>query len=90
MNLWSQDKGHDNEMNALVSAIKKNEPSPISFDEIVEVTNASFVAAGLVAEYVIAMPLIDIIAGARPNFMKIAPIIKSLEIAKIRAILITD
>ena len=28
------------------------------------------------------MPLIDIIAGARPNFMKIAPIIRAIEAAK--------
>lgn len=47
MNLWSQDKGHCAEMDTLVKAITYNEPSPIPFEEIVEVTRASFVAAGL-------------------------------------------
>lgn len=32
------------------------------------------------------MPLIDIIAGARPNFMKIAPIIRAIELAQNRSI----
>ena len=47
MNLWRQDKGHEAEMAALVDAVKEGRPSPIPFDEIVEVTRASFSAAGI-------------------------------------------
>ncbi|MCS1411968.1 MAG: Inositol 2-dehydrogenase [Verrucomicrobia subdivision 3 bacterium] len=47
MNLWKLDKGHAAEMRALVEAVKKGESAPIPFDEIVEVTRASFAAAGL-------------------------------------------
>ena len=50
MNLWNQDKGHKAEMAVLVDAISNGKPCPISFDEIVEVTRASFVAAGLASE----------------------------------------
>lgn len=32
------------------------------------------------------MPLIDIIAGARPNFMKVAPIIRAIESARARGV----
>jgi predicted dehydrogenase len=42
MNLRSQDKGHRAEMQALVEAVKQGKPSPIPFEEIVEVTRASF------------------------------------------------
>jgi predicted dehydrogenase len=52
MNLWSQDKGHAAEMRALVNALRAGGPAPISFDEMVEVTQASFdvVAAAAAAE----------------------------------------
>lgn len=50
MNLWNQDKGHQAEMNALVSAVSSRKSCPIPFDEIVEVTRASFVTAGLSSE----------------------------------------
>jgi predicted dehydrogenase len=50
MNLWNQDKGHAAEMAALVGAVSDGRPSPIPFDEIVEVTRASFVAAGVLSE----------------------------------------
>lgn len=42
MNLWNQDKGHAAEIGAFIAAIEQGKPSPISLDEIVEVTNASF------------------------------------------------
>jgi predicted dehydrogenase len=42
MNLWRQNKGHQAEMQSLISAVRKGGPSPISFSEIVEVTRASF------------------------------------------------
>ena len=45
MNLWNQDKGHTAEMSALVEAVDNEQPSPIPFEEIVEVTRASFVAS---------------------------------------------
>ena len=38
MNLWKQDKGHNKEIELFVNAIKKGRPSPIPYDEIVEVT----------------------------------------------------
>ena len=50
MNLWSQDKGHSAEMDTLVNAITHGEASPIPFEEIMEVTKASFVAAGVAEE----------------------------------------
>jgi hypothetical protein len=31
------------------------------------------------------MPLVDLITGARPNFMKIAPIIRAIQARKLRA-----
>lgn len=40
--LWSQDKGHRAEMRALVAALTSGAPSPTPFDEIIEVTRASF------------------------------------------------
>lgn len=42
MNLWNQDKGHASEMAALVGSIKNDQPSPIPFEEIVEVTRVCF------------------------------------------------
>lgn len=47
MNLWRQDKGHGAEMKCLMDAVREGEVSPIPFDEIVEVTRASFQAAGI-------------------------------------------
>ena len=47
MNLWRQDKGHSGEMQALVSSLEEKSESPIPFEQIVEVTRASFQAAGL-------------------------------------------
>jgi len=41
MKLWRQDKGHGEEMRAFVEAVKKGSPSPIPFDEIVEVTRVA-------------------------------------------------
>jgi predicted dehydrogenase len=38
MNLWKQDKGHTKEIELFINAIKKQQPSPIPYDEIVEVT----------------------------------------------------
>jgi predicted dehydrogenase/threonine dehydrogenase-like Zn-dependent dehydrogenase len=42
MSLRSQDKGHRAEMQALVDAVQNGNPSPIPFDEILEVTKAGF------------------------------------------------
>ncbi len=42
MKLWRQDKGHHAEMQALATALRGGLPSPIPFDEIVEVTRTSF------------------------------------------------
>lgn len=42
MNLWAQDKGHQAEIRALIDAWRKGDPSPISFEEIAEVTRLSF------------------------------------------------
>jgi predicted dehydrogenase/threonine dehydrogenase-like Zn-dependent dehydrogenase len=42
MNLWRQDKGQTACAAAFVEAIENGEPSPIPFEEIVEVTQASF------------------------------------------------
>jgi predicted dehydrogenase/threonine dehydrogenase-like Zn-dependent dehydrogenase len=50
MNLWRQDKGHAAEMTALIDAVKEGRPSPIPFEEIVEVTRASFRAAGILTQ----------------------------------------
>jgi predicted dehydrogenase len=36
-----QDKGHNTELKALVDALEQGKPAPISFDEIVEVTDVS-------------------------------------------------
>ena len=47
MNLWRQDKGHAAEMAALINSVREGGPSPIPFDEIVEVTRASFQASGI-------------------------------------------
>ena len=39
--LWGQDKGHFNEMQALVSAIRSGQP-PIPYEQLIGVTQASF------------------------------------------------
>lgn len=44
MNLWSQDKGNRAAVAAFVEAVRLGKPSPIPFDEIVEVTRATFSA----------------------------------------------
>lgn len=44
MNLWRQDKGNAACMAAFVAALRSGGSSPISFDELVEVTAATFVA----------------------------------------------
>ncbi len=41
MNLWKQDKGHDNLVRAFVEAVKAGGPPPIPLEELFEVTNAS-------------------------------------------------
>jgi predicted dehydrogenase len=41
MNLWTQDKGHDAEMAALVEGVRKG-VAPIEFADLVEVTRACF------------------------------------------------
>lgn len=47
---WSQDKGHEQGIRAFVDAVNRGGPSPIAFDELVEVTRASFRIADEVAE----------------------------------------
>ena len=42
MNLWRQDKGNEACVAAFVSAIAEGRPSPMPFDELVEVTRATF------------------------------------------------
>jgi len=42
-----QDKGHREMMRAFVDAVRKGGPAPIPFDEIAEVMNATFDAAGI-------------------------------------------
>ncbi len=37
MKLWRQDKGHAAQMRAFVEAIEQGKPSPVPFEEIVEV-----------------------------------------------------
>ena len=41
MKLWRQDKGHETEIRSFIDAITKGKPSPIPFDEIVEVTKVA-------------------------------------------------
>jgi predicted dehydrogenase/threonine dehydrogenase-like Zn-dependent dehydrogenase len=41
MRLWGQDKGHGAEIKAFVEAVQKGGPSPIPFEEIVEVTRTT-------------------------------------------------
>lgn len=48
MNLWSQDKGHAAGAAAFIEAIRQGRPSPIPFDEIAEVTRASFEVAAAI------------------------------------------
>jgi len=42
MNLGRQDKGHKSFVNAFIQAVSQGKPSPIPFEEIVEVTRATF------------------------------------------------
>lgn len=42
MGLWNQDKGHKACMAAWVDAVRHGKPAPIPFDELLEVTRASF------------------------------------------------
>jgi len=44
LRLWRQDKGHKNEIREFLSVIEKGKGSPIPFEEIVEVTLATFAA----------------------------------------------
>ncbi len=46
MNLRQQDKGHAAELAAFIDAVKSGKPSPIPFDELCEVTRATFAAVG--------------------------------------------
>jgi len=46
--LWRQDKGHAAEAAAFVSAVEKGGPPPIPFEEIVEVTRATFDIAAMI------------------------------------------
>ena len=41
LNLWNQDKGQDKCFNEFISSIKDNSPSPISFEDIFDVTKLS-------------------------------------------------
>ena len=41
MNLWSQNKGQQNCVNAFIKSVKEGEQSPISTEEIFEVARAS-------------------------------------------------
>lgn len=41
MKLWRQDKGHGAEVKAFVEAVSRGGPSPIAFEEIVEVTSVT-------------------------------------------------
>ena len=41
MNLWRQDKGHQDCVKAFIDSISKNKPPPIPFDEILEVSRVS-------------------------------------------------
>jgi len=48
--LWSQDKGHQACAAAFVESIKAGKPSPIPFEEILEVSRATLEAAGVPPE----------------------------------------
>jgi predicted dehydrogenase len=50
MKLWNQDKGHGAEVKAFLEAVGAGGPSPIPFDEIVEVTRVTLEIAGFTAE----------------------------------------
>lgn len=41
LNLWNQDKGQDKCFNEFISSIKDNSPSPISFEDIFDITKLS-------------------------------------------------
>jgi hypothetical protein len=42
MNLWGQDKGNRACVAAFIDAVRQGKPSPIPFDELVEVTRVTF------------------------------------------------
>ena len=42
MNLWRQDKGIDECVKAFIRAVREGSPSPIPFEELVEVARVSF------------------------------------------------
>lgn len=54
-------------------------------DEAVEGTRSSLRSAGRVQTEPVT-PLIDIVAGARPNFMKIAPILRALDARRAKGV----
>lgn len=49
MNLWNQDKGHNNCTSLFVNSIKQNLPSPIPFEEVIEVSRLSIEIANVVS-----------------------------------------
>jgi predicted dehydrogenase len=49
-NLWRQDKGHAAEATAFVSAVEKGGPPPIPFEELAEITRATFRVAALIRD----------------------------------------
>lgn len=48
MHLWRQDKGHFGEIKAFIQAVQNGSSSPISFPELIEVTETSFKVVDLV------------------------------------------
>jgi len=46
--LWRQDKGHKAEAAEFLRSVEKGLPTPIPFEELVEVTRATFRAAGMI------------------------------------------
>jgi predicted dehydrogenase/D-arabinose 1-dehydrogenase-like Zn-dependent alcohol dehydrogenase len=42
MNLWRQDKGHAAAVAAFIDAVRTGKPSPIPFEELIEVTSTTF------------------------------------------------
>jgi hypothetical protein len=49
MNLWRQDKGNAACVAAFIKAIREGTPSPIPFEELVEVSRATFDVADSLA-----------------------------------------
>jgi predicted dehydrogenase/threonine dehydrogenase-like Zn-dependent dehydrogenase len=50
MCLWRQDKGHFEEISAFIKAVLQDKPSPIPFQELCEVTEASFKVMEMMTE----------------------------------------